>query len=89
LPKVEDDPELHQILAGIYQQLGENFLAAQTYRNLLTHDPRNGSFWVGLGDALTADGQPGEAHKAYRRALVVGGLSRESMALVQQKLDNR
>lgn len=89
LPKVEDDPELHQILAGIYRQLGENFLAAQTYRNLLTHDPRNGSFWAGLGDVLTADGQPGEAHKAYRRALMVGGLNRESMALVQQKLDNR
>ena len=89
LPKVEDDPELHQILAGIYQQLGENFLAAQTYRNLLTHDPRNGPIWAGLGDVLTADGQPGEALKAYRRALVVGGLSRESLALVQQKLDNR
>lgn len=89
LPKVEDDPELHQILAGIYRQLGENFLAAQTYRNLLSHDPGNGSFWAGLGDVLTADGQPGEAHKAYRRALMVGGLSRESMALVQQKLDNR
>jgi predicted Zn-dependent protease len=89
LPKVEDDPELHQILAESYRQIGENFLAAQTYRNLLTRDPRNGLFWAGLGDVLTADGQPGEAHKAYRRALMVGGLSRESTNAVQQIVGNR
>ncbi|MHB8707825.1 MAG: tetratricopeptide repeat protein, partial [Desulfuromonadales bacterium] len=52
LPRVEDDPELHRLLAGVYQQLGENFLAAQTYRNLLVHDPQSGGLWVGLGDAL-------------------------------------
>lgn len=80
LPRVEDDPELHRLLAGIYLRLGENFLAAQTYRNLLVHDPQNGGFWVGLGDALAADGQPAEARKAYRRALAAGGLSREDAA---------
>lgn len=86
LPRTEEDPELHRMLAGIYQQLGENFLAAQTYRNLLIGDPQNGTLWVGLGDVLAADGQPGEARKAYRRALAIGGLSRELAALVQQKL---
>ena len=77
LPRIEDDPELHRLLAGSYQRLGENFLAAQTFRNLLVDDPRNGRLWVGLGDALAADGQTAEARKAYRRALVMGGLSRE------------
>jgi MSHA biogenesis protein MshN len=80
LPRVEDDPELHRLLADIYQRFGETFLAAQTYRNLLVHDPQNGSLWVGLGDALAADGQPAEARRAYRRALVTGGLSREELA---------
>jgi MSHA biogenesis protein MshN len=80
LPRVEDDPELHLMLAGIYLRLGENFLAAQTYRNLLIHDPQAGQLWVGLGDALAADGLPAEARKAYRRALTLGGLSREETA---------
>jgi len=80
LPRVEDDPELHLMLASIYLRLGENFLAAQTYRNLLVHDPRAGRLWLGLGDALAADGQPLEARKAYRRALAAGGLNREESA---------
>ncbi|MCM2264534.1 MAG: tetratricopeptide repeat protein [Desulfuromonadales bacterium] len=80
LPRVEDDPELHRMLAGIYLQLGENFLAAQTYRNLLIGDPQEGPYWLGLGDALAADGQPEEAQRAYRKALSVGGLSREEAA---------
>lgn len=86
LPRVEDDPELHRLLAGGYQQLGENFLAAQTYRNLLVHDPQSGGLWVGLGDALAADGLPAEAYKSYRRALAVGGLSREDAARASRGL---
>jgi len=80
LPRVEDDAELHRMLAGIYRQLGENFLAAQTYRNLLIHDPQDGACWLGLGESLAADGQPLEARKAYRRALAAGRLSREEEA---------
>lgn len=86
LPRVEDDPELHRLLARIYLRLGENFLAAQTYRNLLVHEPQNGVFWVGLGDALAADGQPLEARKAYRRGLVMGGLSRDDAARASRGL---
>lgn len=86
LPRVEDDPELHRLLAGIYLRLGENFLAAQTFRNLLVHDPRRGGLWVGLGDALAADGQPAEARKAYRRGLAVGGLSRDDAARASKSL---
>lgn len=86
LPRVEDDPELHRMLAGIYLQLGENFLAAQTYRNLLVHAPQEGQSWLGLGDALAADAQPREARKAYRRALAAGGLSREAETRVQGDL---
>ncbi|NJC87987.1 MAG: tetratricopeptide repeat protein [Desulfuromonas sp.] len=80
LPRVEDDPELHRLLAGIYLKLGESFLAAQTYRNLLVQAPQEGRSWLGLGDALAADGQPEEARKAYRQALAVGGLSRDEAA---------
>ena len=86
LPRVAADPELHHLLAGIYLRLGENFLAAQTYRNLLVYDPRDGSAWVGLGDALAADGQAAEARKAYRKALAAGGLDREQNSHVRTRL---
>ena len=80
LPAVAVDPELHQLLAGAYRQLGENFLAAQTWRNLLVYDPQRAAYWAGLGDVLVADGQPGEARKAYQKALALGGLSPEEAA---------
>ena len=89
LPTVAADPELHQLLAGAYRQLGENFLAAQTWRNLLVHDPQRAAYWVGLGDALAVDGQPGEAHKAYRKALALGGLSPEEAARLRGASSSR
>jgi tetratricopeptide (TPR) repeat protein len=86
LPGAEDDPELHLLLAGIYLRLGENFLAAQTFRNLLVHNPQAGQLWVGLAEALAADGQPAEARKAYRKALAVGGVDKVQSALVRERL---
>ncbi|MCK4509166.1 MAG: tetratricopeptide repeat protein [Desulfuromonadales bacterium] len=69
LPTVEADPEAHVILASLYQSLGEPFLAAQTYRNLLVAWPQTGAFWVGLGGALEGQHLPEEALVCYRRAL--------------------
>jgi Flp pilus assembly protein TadD len=80
LAPVRTDPELHRLLAATYRQLGEHFLAAQTYRNLLVHDRRNGTLWVNLGGALDANGQRDEARQAYQKALTVGGLDREGYA---------
>ena len=80
LPRVAADPELHRLLAEAYQQLGEPFLAAQTYRNLLVNDPRAGSLWVGLGTVLAHSGQLDESRQAYRQALAVGGLTRKEAA---------
>lgn len=80
LPRVATDPELHRLLARVYEQLGEPFLAAQTYRNLLVNAPRDGALWVALGTVLERSGQFDEARQAYRQALAVGGLTREEMA---------
>jgi len=80
LPRVTADPELHKLLANAYEQLGEPFLAAQTYRNLLVNAPHDGSLWVGLATVLERSGQGEEARRAYRQALAVGGLTREEAA---------
>jgi tetratricopeptide (TPR) repeat protein len=69
LPTVEGDPEAHVVLASLYQSLGEPFLAAQTYRNLLVAWPQTGAFWVGLGGALEGQHLSEEAVVCYQRAL--------------------
>lgn len=69
LPSVEADPEAHSLLASLYLKLGEPFLAAQTYRNLLVAWPQTGAFWVGLGSALENQELWDEAMDCYERAL--------------------
>ena len=72
LPRVEDDPELHQLLAGSLSAARRKFPGGPDVPQPAGADPRDGRLWLGLGDALAADGQPAEARKAYRRALAVG-----------------
>jgi len=86
LPAIVDDPEAHVLLASLYQRLDEPFLAAQTYRNLLVVWPQTGAFWVGLGSALEDQGLPGEARKAFERALAVGNLGDDLSSFARQRL---
>jgi MSHA biogenesis protein MshN len=77
LPTVGDDPEAHVVLASLYQRLGEPFLAAQTYRNLLVAWPQRGAYWVGLGGALEEQNLSAEAAVCYQRALETKDLSQD------------
>lgn len=86
LPTVEEDPEIHVILASVYQRLGEHFLAAQTYRNLLVAWPQTGAFWVGLGGALEAQRLSEEAMECYRRALATDNLRRDLNDFARRRL---
>lgn len=86
LPSAEEDPEAHVVLASLYQRLGEAFLAAQTYRNLLVAWPQTGAFWVGLGSALETQDLPGEALECYRRALATNNLRQELRLFAEKRL---
>lgn len=86
LPSVEEDPEAHVILASLYQRLGESFLAAQTYRNLLVAWPQTGAFWVGLGGALEGQNQPKSAVECYQKALQTKNLRKDLLAYAQKRL---
>ncbi|MDT8443374.1 MAG: tetratricopeptide repeat protein [Desulfuromonadales bacterium] len=86
LPTVEGDPEAHVLLASIYQRLGEPFLAAQTYRNLLIAWPQTGAFWVGLGSALEGQNLFQEAAVCYQRALDTKGLSQDLNDYAEKRL---
>lgn len=69
LPNIKADPEAHEFLATLYHRLGESYLAAQTYRNLLAIWPQNGNYWFGLGDVLDKQGLLDDACGCYRTAL--------------------
>ena len=86
LPTVEDDPEAYVVLANLYQRLGEPFLTAQTYRNLLVAWPQTGAFWVGLGSALEGQGLPVEAVECYRRALATKNLRQDLSRFAEKRL---
>lgn len=86
LPAIEDDPETHVILASLYQKVGEPFLAAQTYRNLLVVWPQTGAFWVGLGSVLENQKLWKDAIDCYRRALKTDNLRDDLSAYARKRL---
>ena len=86
LPTVEKDPEAHVVLASLYQRLGEPFLAAQTYRNLLVAWPQTGAFWVGLGGALEGQHLSEEAVVCYKRALSTKDLRQDLSQYAKKRL---
>ena len=86
LPTVADDPEAHVVLASLYQRLGEPFLAAQTYRNLLVVWPQTGAFWVGLGGSLEGQHLSVAAVECYQKALKTKNLRKDLAAYAKKRL---
>lgn len=86
LPTVEEDPEAHVFMAHLYQRLGESFLAAQTYRNLLVAWPQTGVFWVGLGGALEGQNLPEKAVECYQKALKTKNLRQDLSRYAKKRL---
>lgn len=86
VPPVDQDPEAHVLLASLYQKLGEPFLAAQTYRNLLVSWPQAGAFWVGLGSALEKQKLVDEAVKCYQTALKTNNLRQDLSDFSRKRL---
>lgn len=68
-PTVVQETEFHQLLAAIYQRTGQFTAAAQTYKQMLGVDRKNGVWWLGLGLALESGRSFPEAKEAYRTAL--------------------
>jgi len=86
LPSVTEDPESHVVLAALYQHLGEYFLAAQTYRNLIVAWPQTGAFWVGLGSALEGQKLSKDAVECYQRALETKNLRQDLKDFARKRL---
>ncbi len=72
-------------LAALLVNLGRHAEAARQYELALDQQPGQGTWWMGLGLALEAQGRVGEARAAFRRALAAGNLPEALLAFVREK----
>lgn len=79
------DAEYRATLAGLLVNLGRPAEAVRQYELALDLQPGQGSWWVGLGLALEAQGRTGDALAAYRRALAAGNLPETLLSFVREK----
>lgn len=80
------DAEYQGLFAYLLQKQQRPAEAAQRFRTALALRPGEGRWWFGLGLALEAAGQGGEAKEAYAKAREVGNLPADMLSVVEQKL---
>jgi MSHA biogenesis protein MshN len=85
-PPLMDNPDYHAFVAALYQREGKSALAASLYKQLLSLQPSNAKWWVGLGVALDAMGSHSQALEAYTNATNTNGLNPELKAYAESQL---
>ncbi|WP_296893811.1 tetratricopeptide repeat protein [Thiobacillus sp.] len=80
------DADYHATLAALLVQLKQYPDAVRQYEQALEMQPGPGTWWVGLGLALAAQGKNDEARSAYRRAHMAGNLPDTLEEFVRAKL---
>lgn len=71
---------------ALAQQLNNNELAMSSYKQLVTEEPYDGRWWLGLGIALERSEEAEKALNAYQQALLMGRISSQSQQFIQQRL---
>lgn len=80
------DAEYRATLAALLARLKQHAEAAHQYGLALKLQPEQGTWWMGLGLAMAAQGKSAEAHAAYRRSLTAGNLPEKLEEFVRAKL---
>lgn len=80
------DADYQGLFAYLLQKQQRPAEAAQRFRVALALRPGEGRWWFGLGLALEAAGQGGDAKDAYAKAREVGNLPADMLGVVEQKL---
>ncbi len=78
--------EYHATLAALLVRLKQYPDAAKQYEQALRLQPGQGTWWMGLGLSMEAQGKGNEARSAYRRALTAGNLPDRLEEFVRAKL---
>lgn len=84
--QAEGNAEYQGLFAYLLQKRQRHADAAQRYRAALALRPAEGRWWFGLGLALEAAGQGGEAREAFAKARETGNLPADMLSAVEQKL---
>lgn len=86
LPAAFGNPDYLGFAGHLQQRLGHGKQAADLYLAATRLAPADGRWWLGLGLAMEFEGRNDQALAAFQRARQCGNLSRELVALVEQKL---
>ena len=78
--------EYHATLAALLVRLKQYPEAARQYQQALKLQPGQGTWWMGLGLSMEAQGKGDEARSAYRRALKAGNLPDRLEGFVRAKI---
>lgn len=78
--------DYHATYAAILSRLKQPVEAARQYEQALSLQPGQGTWWIGLGLALSTQGKTSEARAAYGRALQAGNLAENLEDFVRAKL---
>lgn len=78
--------EYRATLAALLARLKQHAEAGHQYGLALKLQPEQGTWWMGLGLAMAAQGKSAEAHAAYRRSLIAGNLPEKLEEFVRAKL---
>ncbi|WP_300176758.1 tetratricopeptide repeat protein [uncultured Aliivibrio sp.] len=71
---------------GLAQKLKLMDLAEESYQMLVTKDPENGRWWLGIAIVYERNAQVKDALKTYKIALMTPGLSRSSQVFVRDRI---
>lgn len=86
-PQLEDNPDYYALMAGVYHHLGEYSQAISIYRKLLSYNPSNSVWWLGLGVSCEQQGSRKAAIAAFRHAHDLYSLQPTLQNYVDARLD--
>jgi tetratricopeptide (TPR) repeat protein len=83
----DDDTSFYALLAGLYQKLGRFTEAASHYRRLLSVEPDQGTYWLGLAVSLDSLQQSQGALTAFRRTRDSGQYEGDVQRYIEQRIN--
>lgn len=86
MPAVGSDNEYYSLYAALLQRLARHGDASEIYRLLLSQQPGNGLWWLGLAISLDAMKNMNEALYAYNKALEGQSLNQDLRDYVQLQI---
>lgn len=76
----------HGLRGGILSRSGDFKRASLAYQSAVAQQPDNSLWWLGLGVALEAQGQPQDARRVYAKAQSLGMARADMAAFIDEKL---